>query len=109
MCQLGAIWIYPPKDEVVLTGSPEDMNQRVFASGKLNKNFCRTCGVVMTNEGLVATGAMLASRAEGRGGIERYESHSVNIRVLDDEAIDLSKLSILYADGASYPPHYVNP
>lgn len=108
--QFGAVWVYPPPAQVVLAGNPEDIGKRVFASNTLSKTFCRTCGVPMTNQNLVFTSEMgLQTRAEGRGGVTRYETHPVNIRVLDNERLDLSKLDIIKAEGSKFLPAYVNP
>lgn len=108
--QLGAVWIYPPPDQVVLAGDARDIGARKFNSYTLSKTFCRACGVPMTNEGLVLVSPYIDGRAEARGGaVSRWPTHPVNLRVLDDRSVDLGKLTITQGDGASFKPAYVNP
>lgn len=64
----------------------------------------------MTNENLVLEGAWLGKMPESRGGtLTVYKTNPVNLRVLDDKSIDLSKFEIRRVLGSSFPPAYVNP
>ncbi|KAK5654648.1 hypothetical protein OQA88_6969 [Cercophora sp. LCS_1] len=45
----GYLWVYVPKDAVVLQGE-ENIGRYTFSSGSLAKTFCKTCGVNLTND-----------------------------------------------------------
>ncbi|EQL01983.1 hypothetical protein G6O67_001196 [Ophiocordyceps sinensis] len=105
----GYRWVYPPVDAVVLAGDDADIGRYSFARRIMNKTFCRTCGVCMTNE----RNAQLADDAisEGDRPLKAWAeaNHPVNLRVLDGVDLSAMKPSQM-CDGANeLPPPYENP
>lgn len=96
-------------DAVVLAGDDADIGRYSFARRIMNKTFCRTCGVCMTNE----RNAQLADDAisEGDRPLKAWAeaNHPVNLRVLDGVDLSAMKPSQM-CDGANeLPPPYENP
>ncbi|KAK5995677.1 Centromere protein V [Cladobotryum mycophilum] len=111
--RIGAIWIYPMKERVVLSSADEaSMGRYSFKRDVnfINKTFCKICGITMTNSFLDLSSEQLA--AMGPEGSEAYSYHSkkhpVNARVLN--GLDLSKLQRTKFDGWNkVPGTYANP
>ncbi|KAL1841834.1 hypothetical protein VTJ49DRAFT_6511 [Mycothermus thermophilus] len=111
----GYIWAYPLKHQVVLwSRSPTAIGRYHFSHHVLNKTFCTTCGVCLTNEWagrseeeLRALGARLPTPAKM---IERMSSlHPVNLRVFPDVDLGVMKPPYLNKGATGIPPAYVNP
>ncbi|TFB06725.1 hypothetical protein CCMA1212_000433 [Trichoderma ghanense] len=49
ICQRNAyVWLFPRPENMVLSGSEDDIGRYTFSEGLTSKTFCRTCGVGMT-------------------------------------------------------------
>lgn len=111
--QIGAIWTYPQRHQVVLSGI-DKTTMYPFGTKMTDKIFCNRCGVFMasplremTPEQLAALPESARKHIEGQGKL-----YPVNTRVL--EGVDLTKLKVLRVDGRGLIPDapqngYVNP
>lgn len=78
------VWLFPKAENVILSGSEDDIGRYTFPEGLTSKTFCRACGVGMTYlinqpiEDRVLAPNETPCRAYRKGDT----SHPVNARVL---------------------------
>jgi hypothetical protein len=95
--------------QVVIQGE-ENLEHWQFAYKLGSKNFCRTCGVFVSNSFNDLTEERIAELPETYHDWARRAQplHPVNVRVLDD--VDLACLNVQRFDGKEIiKPGYVNP
>lgn len=103
------LWIYPPRDRVVLNGAEGSIGRYAPITGFMDRTFCRRCGVGLTNEPVPQSEEQLARLSdEDREMVDRMSrGHSVNVRAL--HGVDLAALKLYDLDWAARDPQYVNP
>jgi hypothetical protein len=102
--------VYPKKEQVIIQGK-ENMAGYRFALKIMEKTFCKTCGVQVSNSAIDLTEEELANLEEKNRGFYNY-AHKIsplNLRVLNDfhytDAKESNKM-----EGASFGSEkYVNP
>jgi hypothetical protein len=107
--QNGAVWIYPPIDQVILQGT-ENLTKYAGQKKTFEKSFCRTCGVAVDNQPRVMSEEEEAALSEdAREWRKRAAaSRNLNARLLHD--VDLGELKVYRFDGwDGIPGSYVNP
>ncbi|KAL7820670.1 glutathione-dependent formaldehyde-activating enzyme [Trichoderma gracile] len=84
------VWLFPEAENMVLSGSNDDIGRYTFSGGLASKTFCRTCGVGMTRPQPVEDRDQAPSESSCRAYRRGDASHPVNARVL--HGVDVSKL-----------------
>lgn len=109
--QGGYLWTYSLKEQVVLSGAEEDTGLYHFGRGLLNKTFCRTCGVHMTNQYRPVTPERLANFSDfDKSWIPMAQkNHPVNVRVLHGVDIDELPAPERRTNTKDMEPSYENP
>ncbi|KAH8173039.1 hypothetical protein LIA77_07294 [Sarocladium implicatum] len=106
----GYLWMYPMKNQVVITTDPSDaLTSYAHASGVFPKTFCANCACQIQNS------ARELSREEldefGSDYEEFYNKYKafelLNVRLLN--GVDFGTLKREKFKGAGIPPVYVNP
>ncbi|KAL7938807.1 Mss4-like protein [Trichoderma chlorosporum] len=105
-----ALWVYSPKESVILSGDEANMGRYKFNTRMVDKVFCKTCGVVLLNQFNDLSEEEIAALPE-RMRLFRDRQHAFtgfNARVL--HGVDISKFKTKKVDGANnIPGEYVNP
>ena len=111
MTQSGAVWIYPPIDQVTISGG-ENLTKYAGQTKTFEKSFCRICGVAVDNQPREMSAEEEAELGLSEGAKEWRKraatSRNLNARLLHD--VDLGLLNVVRFDGWNgIPGGYVNP
>jgi hypothetical protein len=98
----GYAWIYPTREQVVLSGDEANIGEYAFQHKVGAKTFCKTCGVNMTNRMRKFSDEELGALPEEiRGFIEgAWKMHPVNARAL--HGVDVKKLKVGRSEGRKF-------
>ncbi|KAH6605969.1 glutathione-dependent formaldehyde-activating enzyme [Trichoderma cornu-damae] len=108
--RIASIWIYSPKSSVVLSGDEANIGKYGFNNHLIDKTFCKTCGVGLTNVFKVMSEEQVAAMPERTRDVYavKHMYTGVNARTL--HGVDLAKLKTKKVDGLNrIPGDYVNP
>ncbi|KAK5995254.1 hypothetical protein PT974_03653 [Cladobotryum mycophilum] len=97
------VWVFPHKDQHVLSGSEEDIGYYTWGTHAVAKSFCKICGVNMTQK----VNFLSQEKRDTMGPVlqEKYawywdnQIHPVNIRALS--GVDAEKLKTRFFEGAT--------
>ncbi|KAI2624252.1 glutathione-dependent formaldehyde-activating enzyme [Hypoxylon sp. NC1633] len=106
--RLGAVWLYPKKDQVEVEGE-EHLATYLFNTKLSGKAFCKICGVTVYNAMQPVTDELLSKIPEkDRASLGRNDMLPINLRVIDN--LNIRDLNIERADGYNViKPIYVEP
>ena len=106
--QAGVTWIYPLKEQVVITGV-ENQVRYTFNTRTWAKAFCRTCGVLVDNHLADVPAEHLAALSEPVRAfvLANAHRHPINLRVL--HGVHRDDVNVARIDGFARPPIYEEP
>lgn len=106
----GYIWLYTARDQIVLQGE-ENLGKYGFGYGVLQKTFCKTCGVNITNQTLDLSDEEVKGLPEKAYKRWKFMSEwrPVNLRVLDGFDVEEIKTPEKLTHGVDFEPKYVYP
>lgn len=115
--RIGATWIYPSRDQVVVKVTGDDSDKGAYSDAlgahrlrASSQVFCRRCGVYVANRLATATDEefdMLPEEAR-KWMADKRDWLPLNLRIFQD--VELEGLNILEADGRNrFGTPYVNP
>ena len=102
------MWIYPNKEQVVVQGA-DSTSIYNFASGVVDKTFCKKCGVLVGNKFKDLSQEQIDQLSEMAKGFYSRANHlhPVNLRAFDNFTLD--ELDIRLVPGDKFGVPYINP
>ncbi|KAK0613179.1 glutathione-dependent formaldehyde-activating enzyme [Immersiella caudata] len=106
----GYVWVYPLKDQVVIQGK-DNMNRYSFGTKCVEKWFCKTCGVNLTNTAAGLDEEQIANLPEAYRGLHGRAKllAPLNLRILNGFHVSEIKEPEQATQGAELGPVYVSP
>lgn len=107
----GCLWIYPDGTQSVISGT-DNLSTYRFGRKLLQKTFCKTCGVPISNEFIPRTPEEIAALPEELQKFLEARGHKrpLNIRILNNYSVEDSGVKVTKNTIAkTMLPEYINP